>query len=147
LIIGQNKNQTLVQWFDASCEVGGGTAYATVDLQIDNPALTIPTHDANQLQQFSDRNPAAPNQAERSGGRGRFKDLVVRTDHDASGRQHRKHLGNASRNHRLRDIERRSGLCLSVPQRSPGEQHTDPYADDDRHNADPNRVHRKIVGV
>ena len=147
LIVREDENQALVQWRHASGEVDGGNAYASVDLKIDGLALAIATNAADELEQLRDRDAAPPNQAQRPRRRGRLKDLVVRSDHDSSGRQRCENLCDASRDDRLGDIEGRSRLCLSAPQRSPCEQRADPYADNDRNNADPNRVHTKIVGV
>lgn len=71
----------------------------------------------------------------------------MRADDHASSRQYYEHLRDASRDYWLGDIEGRTRLCLASPQRGPREQHADPEADDERHDGDPNRVHRKIVGV
>jgi hypothetical protein len=147
LIVREDENQALIQWRHPSDEVDGGNAYASVDLKIDGPALAVATNAPDQLQQLRDRDAAPPNQAQRPRRRGGLKDLVVRSDHDSSGRQRCEHLCDASRDDRLGDIKGRSWLCLPGPQRNPGEQRADPYADNDRHNADPNRVHTKIVGV
>jgi len=50
LIVREDENQALIQWCHTSGEVDGGNAYASVDLEIDSPALAVPTHAANQLQ-------------------------------------------------------------------------------------------------
>ena len=48
LIVREDENQALIQWCYASGEVDGGNAYASVDLKIDGPAITVPTHAADQ---------------------------------------------------------------------------------------------------
>ena len=144
--IGEDEDEALVQRCDTRGEIGRSNAYASIDLEIDSPVIAVPTHGANQLQELRDRYSAAAYQAQRSGRRSRLEDLVMWTDQDASRRQHPQHLRNTSRDHRLGDIEGRSGLGFAAPQREPSKQHADSNADDDRHNADPNRVHSKIVG-
>jgi hypothetical protein len=51
----RGRESALIQWCYASGEVDGAT-YASVDLKIDGPAITVPTHAADQLQQLRDRN-------------------------------------------------------------------------------------------
>jgi hypothetical protein len=71
----------------------------------------------------------------------------VWADHHTRGRQHREHLGHTNWNHGLGDVESRTWLFSSYPNGDPRQDHTDPQADNKRHDSDPKRVHTKIVGV
>ena len=99
------------------------------------------------MQQLRYRNPAAPDQAKGPRGGSRLEHLVVWADHYAGGGKHREHLSNTNRNHGLDDKEGRTWLFSSCPKGDPREEHTDPQADNKRHDSNPNRVHTKIVGV
>jgi hypothetical protein len=71
----------------------------------------------------------------------------VRADNHASSRQYHEHVDDAGWDHGLGDFEGGTRLCSSGAQYGPRQQSADPEADDQRDNGDPNRVHRKIVGV